>query len=1439
MNKWMSLLISCCLLLTLMSPAAYASESPTQQPAPLFQDLEGHWAQKDAQRLEALGLLDGYEDGSFKPSQPISRAELIAVLDRVFGFSGQTGKRFQDVAPAAWHYDSVMRAYGSGITDGVDAEHFAPSASVTRQDAAVMLDRAFRLSTGQEPASQLNAFQDRADIAGYSEKALTYLVGEKKLKGFNGALLPKAPITRGELAVLLSGMVGDIVTESAVYSKPAVEGNLVIRVGGVTLTNTVIHGNLVLAEGIGEGSITLEGVTVTGKIIVQGGGQVAFTKGTHAEAAIVLHPLRIEVSSDSVINRLTVDAKATASQINSKGTVSELVVVASGVKVNGEEAKAGTQTSLKPEGTVTTPSTSIPTNPTNPTGPTGPAAEKPVPSTTIPDNEWQLVWNDEFNEPAIDASKWTLEDTGVVYNNELEAYNPNNAAIAKDGERSVLNIEAKKESYKGKNYTSAKLITQNKGDWTYGKMVVRAKLPVDQGMWPAFWMMPTDESHYGGWPASGEIDMMELIGGANKNRVYGTLHFDSVQPDGSHGSDQNTYDLPAGQTFNDDYHDFQVEWLPGVIRMYVDGQLYHEVTDWKTRGPGQPEDYTYPAPFDRPFYMILNLAVGGDWPGSPNADFVSDQLKVDFVRVYEYKNLSSWPDITGQPPVPTQKRVPQADGNQLYNERFTEAADGNGVPQSWQFLLNANGAGSVAVADDPAKGKVAKVSITQPGDELYSVQLTQMPMYVQKGKKYKVSFDAKADANRSIMSKVNQFQKSWKNYSGEQSLALTTSWQHYEYTFDMQDSSDNNARFEFNLGRSAETVYLANVKLVEIGDATPVPVVPGARAALPDGNLVYNGTFDQGKGRLAFWSSAVAPDAQAQISVNNFLAFPIMERQLVADVANGGVAAESVSVSQPGLPLEKNTTYGISFDAKAETARSIDVDLSSTSGNSIQLVGGRTVQLTSELKSYSKDVIIGDGADEVEAELKLLFGGAADKVYVDNVRIIKRGKPIHVDGYAHIAAAEAWEMHGLQLENASEGGKNVGYMDEGDMLQYKISVAHDADYRISARVASGEAASQIRMSVKDEAGNVIAQSNYELGDTGGWQTYKTVYFNPVPMKSGQGYYVTFEGADFNTVWVDLSENMVQNGNIDTDMNGWNLSSATASSISRSNAGELAVQVSGTGTNWWDDQVQQYNLNIVKGKTYRLELDAYASTPRGMQVFVAESGGTYAKYLEERADLAETKAHYVYTFTMSHDTDPAASLVFGLGDPVNGGAAHSVAIDNVMLYEVNPSADSGGQPMNINLLQNGSFASGTDGWFSYAAVDASQLAITAAGGKLQAAIGTVGDNPWDRQLIQEGFKIQQGSKYTLTFKAKADTPRKLGLGIGWVDVPANYAWHGYFGDQIDLTTTEQTFTFTFNATTDSYPNSRISFDMGNIPGGNAGQTAITISDVSLVNVGPAS
>jgi len=1456
-KKVTSLLTVCCLFTTLVFPTTYGAAANVPQDgqavaqaatqAVLFPDLSGHWAQAAAEKMQQLQLMKGYEDGSFKPSASMSRAEFVTVLYRVFGFTGEANVAFADIDEQDWFYEAMIHANASGIVQGVDATHLSPAAPITRQDAAVMLDRAFQLAANNESDAKLQQFSDVASISNYAKKALSFLVNENVMQGYKGMLQPQAEITRAEVASLLSAMVTDVIHAAGTYEHEEINGNVVIRTADVTLKNVVIHGNLVLAEGVNAGDVVLEDVTVTGKIIVNGKEMtLKLTGGSKVQEVIVLQQATVEATSDSSIQSLTVAAQARGSVISASGTVKQLVVEANNVTVNGEGVEAGLNTSLPKDNTGSPDeengnsnggggSTVQPTpRPTTP-----PSGEKPVASTTIPDKKWKLVWSDEFSGTAVDTAKWEVVDTGIVYNNELQYYDSDNASIVKDGNRSVLQLQAQKggkngELY-GKEYSSAKLITKEKGDWTFGKVVVRAKLPIEQGMWPAIWMMPTDEAHYGGWPASGEIDIMELIGGTGKeNRIYSTIHFDSKDSSGAHGHLQGTRDLPAGQTFADEYHDFQVEWLPGVIRFYVDGQLHHEVSQWQTKAEGQPEYYTYPAPFDRPFYLILNLAVGGDWPGSPNADFESSSMEVDFVRVYEYTELDQWEDVTGNPPQPQPQREPQQDGNLLYNDSFTGSVAETGVPQYWEYIENAGGEGSVAIVDDTEKGKVAEVTINEVGTEGYSIQLTQMPVYVEKNKQYKVSFDAKASTARQIMSKVTQFDGSWTSYSTDRNFDLTNEWATYEYEFAMRDYSDNNARFEFNMGLNDATVSLANVKLVEVGDAEPLP--PLERTELLDGNLIYNGTFDQGKDRFAFWGQKITNDAKAEVRINNFLQFPIMERQLVVDVTETIGDPQSVAIVQPGLQLEENTTYGVYFDAKADATRSMEINIAGDSANPIQVLQGRQAALGSELKNYAGEIYIGAGEAIAEYELQLLFGGETGTAYVDNVRLVKRGAPVSLKAYSHIPAKNAWMMQGLQLENSSEGGKHVAYMSEGDLLQYKVEAEQAGEYIVSARVASGEESSELRYSIKDDEGNTVVQATVALGNTGGWQTYRTLYFPAASLEAERSYYINFEGIDYNTLWVDVASNKVFNSQLAEGLANWDLYSEFVTPVEFA-TGELVIGVSGLTEHsmWWDAGLQQYDIELVQGKSYMLEFEASASTAKNLFVALSEKGGENTKYFADEIELGTSKQTYSYTFTMNNDTDAAAMLVFGLGYTVAGDVDHAVTIGDVRLYEVNANAEAGGQPQNINLISNGDFSEGKEPWFSYAdGGDQSQLVIAVVDGKLQAEIGSAGTEAYHRQVINEGFAIQQGAKYKLSFKAKADKSRKLGIGIGWLS--ETYDWTGYYGNQVDLTSDEQLFEFEFVAGEDSNNNVRISLDMGNLGGTDDANNMITISEVSLVNIG---
>ncbi|MBU0711879.1 glycoside hydrolase family 16 protein [bacterium] len=240
---------------------------------------------------------------------------------------------------------------------------------------------------------------------------------------------------------------------------------------------------------------------------------------------------------------------------------------------------------------------------------------------------WELVWYDEFDGDAIDFSKWEYEvNAQGGGNNELQYYTdrPQNSWI----DDSVLVIQALQETYTGpegtRAYTSARLRTKNKGDWKYGRFEIRAKLPYGQGLWPAIWMLPTDWI-YDGWAASGEIDIMELIG-HQPEKVYGTLHYGGAYPNNVHSGD--SYTLAAGN-FAMNFHTFTLEWDTTQFRWYVDNILYHTQTSWYSEGN------PYPAPFDQHFHLLLNVAVGGNWPGNPdNSTSFPQRMEVDYVCVY-------------------------------------------------------------------------------------------------------------------------------------------------------------------------------------------------------------------------------------------------------------------------------------------------------------------------------------------------------------------------------------------------------------------------------------------------------------------------------------------------------------------------------------------------------------------------------------------------------------------------------------------------------------------------------------------------------------------------------------------------------------------------------------------------------------------------------------
>ena len=243
--------------------------------------------------------------------------------------------------------------------------------------------------------------------------------------------------------------------------------------------------------------------------------------------------------------------------------------------------------------------------------------------------EIQLVWSDEFDEPGLpDTTKWSYDvgdgcpDLCGWGNNELQYYTERrvkNARI-KDGH---LIIEAHREEYESREYTSARLVTRDKGDWLYGRIEVRAELPSGRGTWPAIWMLPTEWA-YGGWPKSGEIDIMEHVG-YEPDSIYGTVHTEAYNHTLGTQRGGSIYVPDCEEAF----HVYAIDWTPERIDFIIDDQVYYSFSN---EGAG------YEAwPFDQPFHLIMNIAVGGNWGGREGiaADIWPQEMRVDYVRVYQ------------------------------------------------------------------------------------------------------------------------------------------------------------------------------------------------------------------------------------------------------------------------------------------------------------------------------------------------------------------------------------------------------------------------------------------------------------------------------------------------------------------------------------------------------------------------------------------------------------------------------------------------------------------------------------------------------------------------------------------------------------------------------------------------------------------------------------
>lgn len=1333
------------------------------------------WAADALNRWVQAGILQGYPDGSLQPNRPITRAEFAAIVNRLFGLTEESGVAFAD-APSAWAGRELSRSIAAGYLSPGAGSMAEANRPLTRAEVSLALNKLFEL---EAPAQSGAAnWPDLTGLGDETAGAVRALASGGYLKGMpDGTFRPGKTITRAELATVVDRLIALFANRSGEIEPGSIGGNAVVQTAGAVLKGGTIGGNLYLTQGIGVGGATLKQTVVLGTtfvrggaggieltdaklkaLVLEGGHPLVRTKGSttiesvrfrasgaleagdKASAAVPL--IQVEAGADEVkltgeYGRVVIQARGSAPAVLVvSGHIAELsadgsvrIQLAEGATIDKLTVSAGAGGSTAEGagriGAIDDRSGTFVNRAAITTGASGSSGGSGQGPTDPGQQEaWHLVWSDDFGGSEIDRTKWTFDTTNGESvgnpgwgNNELEYYTDRaENATVEDGH---LVITARKESYGGMPYTSARLKTKGLFSQAYGKFEIRAKAPTGKGYWPAIWMLP-ETYEYGGWAASGEIDIMEGWG-SKPGTVAGTIHYGEAWPGNVYSG--NSYELPDNGTIAD-FHTYALEWEPNEMRWYVDGKLFSVKSDWYSRGIGQHDNYSYPAPFDEPFHLLLNLAVGGNFDGNPTADTVfPGRMEVDYVRVYAKDQYApATPPTYAKEAYAPGSNLPQdPDGDLVYNGDFkqdAEAGAGMGAPGTahWSLYQDPGASGKVTI-DDIGGTNYAHVTISNAGGNSYSIQ-PQAIVSLAKGRNYKLTFEAKTDTSRNMTVRLTGGEsRGYAAYSQTLDAALTSDFRTYEMLFQMKDGSDPAARIEFNLGTNAHPVWFGKVKLVEI-DSIPFDH-DSAKQPQDDGNHVYNGTFDQGEpNRMSYWHLTTANGASASASVPSN---PPSERKLDIAIAGGGSAAGDVRLLQKGVQLLQDNDYKLTFDASAQPARDIQVGLYAKDGTPIDV---RTVSLPASTGRVTADFARLNAASETEGQLIFSMGGAAGQVRLDNVRLERTSAHFDPDTVFY------------PLRNG----------DFGDGIAYWETSGNDDQ-------AGAAGAGAIRL----EAANGEAKATVDRQGGKPWNAL--VFQSGIPVKAGIAYELSFEARSTADRPMEVVVENAAPRQLDQTVELTNEYKAYSFEFKPGKSESVGLKFLLGLIHPGDPQLGSHDV-IFRNVRLLVKNAPYAQPPslakdsadnlvgRAIALSFRDDPNWRAAVTKVAVNGAALAADQ-YTLTagqleLSAGVFPAAG---SYTVTVSAAGYADTSVSQAVL-----SADG-------NLVANGDFASGTANWSTWSG-EGGDAAFTAPDGVGTVAVASKGTPGWANQLYQEGIPMEAGATYELAFDASATANRPI-------------------------------------------------------------------------------
>ena len=896
-------------------------------------------------------------------------------------------------------------------------------------------------------------------------------------------------------------------------------------------------------------------------------------------------------------------------------------------------------------------------------------------------NGYTLVWADEFEGDGLDRTSWNVElhNPGWV-NNEEQAYVDSEENIkVEDGKLVITPVKKDDPSAK---YTSGRVNTQDKHTFTYGYFECRAKVPAGHGFLPAFWMMPNQESLYGQWPRCGEIDIMEVVGDET-DVAYGTIHYGYPQKS-SQGKHKAT-----GKDYAEDFHTYGIDWEPGKLTWYIDGVKYYEESDWYTGIDGQ-EPVSYPAPFDQPFYLILNLAVGGTWPGEVDEtiDFANQPFVIDYVRAYQREAGYSEEGLE-RPVKESTIRTPDENGNVLLNGNFAAAEDFS-TEEGFQFMTQKGGEGTATVVSDSkfAGAKALKITSTAVGTEDYAVQFVQANVPVEQGYHYTVSFDAYADDERTMITAITAPECGWGRYLPDTKLNLTTEPETYTYEFDMTSKTDAAARFELNLGKqdSTATVYVTNIKVTR-GDSFPIDV---AKKPLADGNHIYNGQFQEGTNKMGFWT-VTDESKTASYKVSG------LDTGRRLEMTTQDAAAV---LSQDGLPVAGGVAYAFSMDA---------ISLDGTDKTFTVNVLGNSYEFTATAAGAKCSQAIVAAEDLTDKAISISFP-ANSKIAIDNLvltedALIKNGSfdagPSNYDLYVNSPASASMGIDSLAAGNTNAceitindtgvaGADNSWYI---QLKQSNVRLEEGQWYRLSFKAKSTIARQIMYQIQKDQTWDQYCQDWVDLPASNEYTVISKDFQMPMATDSNAIFDIALGSMDDNRITtqhivtiddivlekidepmpeIPTGVNLLKNASFENNgFTGWeNVTNGNEASFTADN-GVITYDVKDFGTADWNVQTKQSGVALENGCKYRVKM-TFTSTvnKKAKYGFMSQ---TYAWYAGEDLDLVAGETKEVdATFTMNSDTNLDTVFYISVGQfdgetaPADGGV---ITVANIYFEKI--------------------------------------------------------------------------------------------------------------------------------------------------------------------------